>query len=151
VKVVSAFDRDPVEMKGDEQSLIAQVDRFLRAQGMTSVTMVGPGGEEVTLAAPLLRVLRQAAHALAQDEAVMVVPVDRQLTTNQAADILNVSRQYLVRLLKRGEIPCTMVGSHRRVDFGDLMAYKRVRATNREAALDELAQMSQDLGFYEED
>jgi excisionase family DNA binding protein len=145
-----AIDREPVAARDDELPLIARTDKLLRAPNTTTATLVGPQGDEVILAEPLLRVLRQAAHALAHDEAVMVVHVERQLTTNQAADILGTSRQYLVRLLKRGDIPCVLVGSHRRVDFGELMAYKQRRALRREAALDEIARVSQELGFYED-
>ncbi len=143
--------RKSFEARSGERQLIADVARFLREQGAGDAKLVGPDGKEITLPESLLRVLRQAADVLGQhDDAVEIVPTHKQFTTNEAADLLNVSRQYLVRLLQRGDIPFTMVGSHRRISIGDLMTYKQARDQSREAALDELAQLSQDLGLYGE-
>ena len=65
------------------------------------------------------------------------------------AEMLNVSRPYVIKLLELKKIPFTKVGSHRRIRFSDLMNYKRSRDIEREHALDEIAQMSQDLGMYD--
>jgi excisionase family DNA binding protein len=89
-------------------------------------------------------------HELAQGEAVTVVPVNKELTTQEAADILNVSRPYLVKLLEEGEIPFVKTGTHRRVRFIDLMAHKRRRDAERRRGLARLTQMSQEMGLYDE-
>lgn len=86
---------------------------------------------------------------LARGDVVAVTPVQTFLGTIEAADLLNVSRPYLVQLLDRGEIPFTMVGTHHRIAFGDAMAYKRRRAATRRAALTRLAQMSEELGLHD--
>ena len=75
---------------------------------------------------------------------------NRQLTTQQAADILNVSRLFLVKLLDEGAIPYIKVGSHRRIRFKDLIIYKEHRDRKRRKLLDQLIEMTEEAGLYEE-
>ncbi len=79
-----------------------------------------------------------------------MVPVSMELTTQEAADILNVSRQYLVRLAEDGSIPCTKTGKHRRLRAQDVLAYKSRRDRQRKKALSKLTQLSQEFGLYDE-
>ncbi|MCC3414459.1 MULTISPECIES: helix-turn-helix domain-containing protein [unclassified Microcoleus] len=74
---------------------------------------------------------------------------NRELTTQQAADILNVSRPFLVKLLDEGAIPCVKVGSHRRIQLKDLIIYQEQRKVKRRQGLKELTQFLQEEGFYE--
>ena len=80
----------------------------------------------------------------------MVKSSSRLLTTSEAAELLNVSRQYLCRLLDRGDIPFVRVGKHRRVRVGDLMRYRERRDAARREKLQELTQLSQELDLYAE-
>lgn len=86
---------------------------------------------------------------MALGQTVAVVPEERELTTQQAANFLNVSRPYLIKLLEQGKIPYIQVGSHRRINFDDLKKYKQQRDENRRKLLDELIAASQEMGFYE--
>lgn len=85
---------------------------------------------------------------LANGEGVNVVPDTAELTTQQAAEFLNVSRPYLIKLLESGEIPFRLVGTHRRIKFRDLNEYKSRDDLARRRAADELTQLTQELGLY---
>ena len=108
-----------------------------------------PDGQRVPLPEPLYRVLVQAAATLVAGHQVVMAPVQHKLTTQEAADLLNVSRPYFVRLVDRGDIPSEKVGRHRRVTFGDLMDYKKKRIEERREALENLIREREELGLYD--
>ncbi len=112
--------------------------------------LVGPNARETLIPESVFRVLEQIVEVMARGDAITVVPVGKQLTTQQAAGILNVSRQYVVRLLDSGRIPFTRTGRHRRVLVEDVLTFKRARDRRRRSALDRLTQLSEDFGGYGE-
>ena len=94
---------------------------------------------EITLTPGLSKLLTELLRHIGSGDAVTLVPVSQMLSTQQAADILNVSRPFLISLLDRGEIDHELVGRHRRVKAETLFAYKRTRNERRGKALDALA------------
>ena len=104
---------------------------------------------EETIAIPVsaFRLLGDILTEMAKGNAVTLIPVHAELTTQQAADLLNVSRPFLIEQLERGRLPFRKVGSHRRILFQDLMAHKREIDSNRQKALEELASQAQELGM----
>lgn len=103
----------------------------------------------VTLPAPALDLLLRILREMAQGNAITLVPHHAELTTQQAADALNVSRPHFIKLLERGVVPFHKVGTHRRVLFRDVAAYKRRIEAESEAALGKLAALSQKLRLDE--
>jgi excisionase family DNA binding protein len=96
---------------------------------------------EITLSPGLSGLLMELLRHIARGDAVTLVPVHEMLTTQQAADILNVSRPFLISLLERGDIHYTTTGRHRRIRAEDLFAYKRERDKKRSKALSDLAEL----------
>ena len=105
-------------------------------------------GQRLDVPGPLADVIVRAAELLAAGRRVTVVADDEMLTTQEAADQLNVSRQYVVRLIDRGDLPAVRVGSHRRLRPGDVSAFRANRDKTRDAALDRLADLSEEIGGY---
>lgn len=100
---------------------------------------------EITLTPELSGLLLEALRHIGSGRSVTLVPVSEMLTTQQAADILNVSRPYLVGLLEKGAIKHHKVGRHRRIQAMDLFEFKQMRDARRSAALDDLAELDADL------
>ncbi len=103
--------------------------------------------QKLSLPASAIRLLLDLLTEMAAGNAVTLIPVHAQLTTQQAADVLNVSRPFLVSLLEEGKIPHVKVGTHRRILFEDLMRYKNSVDRERRKALDELVTQSEALGM----
>ena len=136
-------------MASADQAIAARLSELLARQGSQVVSVTGGDGEAVDLPPGLVAVLETAAGMLASGAEVSLLAADTALSSQQAADILNVSRQYLVRLLDRGDLLSIRIGTHRRVKASDLAAYQQRRDQGRLAALDELAEQAQASGGYD--
>lgn len=143
---------DPVAATPADLTALVGIEEFLKRaresdQAKRCLKLVGPDGTAVELPETVLRLLRRMIPHLMRGDALSLVPVHAELTTQQAADILNVSRPFLIGLLEQGEIPYTKTGKHRRIKFRDLMRYKEIRDANRHEALDRLTRLSQEFGL----
>ena len=96
-----------------------------------------------------LELLRNILTEMAQGNSVTIMPVHAEVTTQEAANLLNVSRPHLVKLLEKGAIPFSRVGTHRRIRLQDVMEYRAARTAESEAALQALADQAQehDMGY----
>ncbi len=135
-----------------ERTAAARVVSLISAGSRSSretVELVNSKGERLTLPNALTDVVYRAAELLADGTPVAVLPEEAMLSTQDAAEFLNVSRQYLVRLVDAGELPAVKVGSHRRLRVLDVMAFKEGRDAKRSTALDRLSQLTEEVGGYE--
>ncbi len=108
----------------------------------TGARLVSAAGESYPIPDALCSVLARVVHELAAGNSVTVAPATKELTTQQAAEVLQVSRPYLVRLLEEGMIPFRRVGTHRRVELADAVAYKEQQTQQRRTAMEKLAALS---------
>lgn len=111
----------------------------------TAAALVGPDGDQVSIPACAFAALRAVVEGMARGQTLTLIPQGAELTTQQAADLLHLSRPYLVRLLDAGEIPHHRVGTHRRVRVEDVLAYRERRDGRRRDALRELTRLSEEL------
>ena len=144
--------RKVIASQGGERVAVTRLAGMLkRARGTkahNAVQIIDVDGQHVDLPAPLADGMARAAALLAEGLSVSVVAEDEMLSTQDAATRLNVSRQYVARLVDRGTLPAIKVGSHRRLRARDVEAYKAERDSDRDAALDRLAAMSEEIGGY---
>ncbi|GGX67855.1 hypothetical protein GCM10007385_41330 [Tateyamaria omphalii] len=139
---------DEVEIKNAEQ-LRTIVAAHMRQGAPTTLSLAQEGGDvqNVTLSPALAESLLEVLRFVSSGRGFRMIPVGSELTTQQAADLLNVSRPFLVKLLEEGEIPYTKTGRHRRVRAEDLFAYKEKRDAMRSDALGDLARMDAEDGL----
>jgi excisionase family DNA binding protein len=106
-------------------------------------------GNASDLPPAVIGMLRQFLEQLGAGRSVSIVPAEAELTPNEAADYLAVSRTFVLKLMDTGQIPFRRVGSHRRLRFGDLREYEKSQRSRADAAMDEMARINQELGLYE--
>src|SRR5712691_3444518 len=148
VQKMTVLEHEPITASESEQPALLRIRGVLNnSNGVPK--LVGPDGEEIVLPRSVFQLLRQVVYHMMQGKAIFIVPENKELTTQEAADILNVSRPYLVKLLEQGVIPFVKIGTHRRVRFIDLVNYKKQRDAARLQAINEIARISQDAGLYD--
>jgi excisionase family DNA binding protein len=142
--------RERTVLPPDDRSSLASFARDLaRAATPARAKLVGPDGSQIEIPDELYGVLCDVVAALAQGLAISIAPHNTMLTTQEAADLLNISRPTLVRLLADGEIPYTMRGRHRRVMLRHVVDYQERTRHERRQTLDRLATDAEDDGLYD--
>lgn len=131
----------------DDTELAAEASRYLSQakQEGSDLHVQIDGGKALRLPKAVNDLLFELLTEMARGNAVTVIPVHAELTTQEAADYLNVSRPFIIKLLEAGKLKYHMVGSHRRVRFTDLDEYAKKIEADRKSAMEELAQQAQEL------
>ena len=139
---------DEVEIKNAEQ-LRTIVASQLKSEEGARISLAQPNGETktITLSPALAACFMEVLRLVSTGRGFRMIPVDAELTTQEAADCLNVSRPYLIKLLENGEIPHLKTGRHRKVKASELFAYKQKRDGVRSSALSDLAALDAESGL----
>jgi excisionase family DNA binding protein len=142
---------DPITPSPDDSQLADRAARQLARHLQTRRPLRILSGTEphhtIEIPAVAATLLLRLLQDLAAGHAVTLIPIHAVLTTQQAADLLGVSRPFLIKLLESGRLPFQMVGTHRRILYKDLVAFKQASDASRQAALADLAREAQDLGL----
>lgn len=131
------------------RAALRELARMLRGSEET-VTIVpegDSGGGRIVVPREAFALFVDLLAQLSNGNGVALLPLHAELTTQQAADMLNVSRPYLIRLLEERKIPCHKTGTHRRIRLTDLMEYRRRDDEARSRAMNELTAMAEEDGF----
>jgi excisionase family DNA binding protein len=137
---------DPVSIPQSEEEQVKQLYRLM-LQGRAA--LVGPEGDSHDIPQHLYQLLLRILNLLREGKAISVVPYMQELTTQEAANAIGMSRQFLVRLLEDGKIPFHRVGTHRRIYLKDLLEFRKKRDTSRRALLDEIVERDREDGLYD--
>lgn len=135
---------EAVSIRPRNTGKLEDVSRLLR-RGRAKLT--GSNGENLNIPEPLYSLLKDAVRNLTQGRSLVLIPEDKQLTTQQAGELLGVSRPFLIRLLDAGEMPFRLVGKHRRIKLSDVIDYSK-RKVDRRVALDKMARDAFEAGLY---
>lgn len=144
--MTATMPREPIAAPADDHAL-SEVEHQL-AHG--TIHFTDAQGNVIDLPDELRDLLLRGAHEMRRGNRVSLLSFGRLLTTQQAAELLGMSRPYLVKMLERGELPYEMVGTHRRLRLDDVLTYRRERSARRREALRELSRDADDLGIYTE-
>jgi excisionase family DNA binding protein len=136
---------EAVSIRPQNAEKLQDIGRLLR-RGRAKLT--GSNGENMNIPEPLYSLLQDAVRNLTQGRSLVLIPEEKPLTTQQAAELLGVSRPFLIRLLDAGEMPYSLVGKHRRIKLCAVMDYSK-RKSDRKAALDKMARDAYGTGLYE--
>jgi excisionase family DNA binding protein len=142
---IAVVERTVLPPEESLDALVRLTDRIVPSCG---TALVGPDGVAVPLPGPVYEVLHQVILAMAQGQAVTVAPHNQRLTTQEAAEILGVSRPTLVRMLDDGQIPFDQPGRHRRVLLRDVLAFQETRRAHRQKGVAALVAESEAADAY---
>ena len=141
---------DVLEVRPDtlDPGELDAVVRALEGAGVGGSRLVSRDGEAIELPEGIQALLVSIVENLRAGNGVSVIPLHAELTTVQAAELLNVSRPHLIKQIEAGEIPHHMVGTHRRLKLVDVLAYRDRLEAQADAALDAMTAEAEDLGLY---
>jgi excisionase family DNA binding protein len=140
---------DSSEVQAAERLFQILADSVAHGESPSMILPNDKSGKKEPLPLSAARLLVKVLSEISKGNAVAVMPLKPELTTQESAELLNVSRPFVIKLLERGEIPFHLVGTHRRINLTDVLAYKRESLEERKNVLKELAALNQEIGLYD--
>jgi excisionase family DNA binding protein len=146
----------PPPLSGDEAELVRTAQRcvmaFLDHSRAPAIALVDETKADrptpaVKVPPKALRLIAEVLGAMAEGKPFMMVPTEHEMTTMEAAQFLNVSRPFVIKEVEAGRLPCVRVGSHRRIAYRALVAYRKAMRARQDEALQKLADDAQELGI----
>lgn len=141
-------DHDAEMAKIAQRCIMAALDHS-KAPKLVLIEEGGSSENAPTIELPpqALKAVANLLGLMAQQQPIVLIPQKHELTTQEVANLLNVSRPFVVKQIESGQLKCRKVGRHRRVEFSELMRYQKESQIKRDAALDELVALGQELGL----
>jgi excisionase family DNA binding protein len=147
MKSMSSLQDRRVEPSEVSPEILRQIEDLVHSRNGAS--LIGPDGQPVPLPEALNDLLLFVVEAMQRNQAILFIPEDEAFTTQAAANYLGMSRPFLLRLLEAGKLPYHRVGTHRRIMFRDLVAFKEERTRERNKGLSDLTRMLDEEGVYD--
>lgn len=153
------IERNPVAAPASDRTEINKLANYLEDMSAgrsknghnCKTKLVGPDEQAIEIPDSVLTLMRQLVSYLSEGKGISIIPVNKELTTQEAAELLNVSRPFLIKLLDQGDLKFRYVGTHRRIAINDLIEYRNRRDTYRSQAIDEMIRISEEEGLYDID
>jgi len=141
--------REETVLPPKDAEILAAIEHLL-SSGNEPLRLMAADGSDAVLPEELRHVLTTVVSSMHRGQAVTLAPRAMRLTTQQAADLLGVSRPTLIKLLEEGRIPYETPNRHRRIRLIDLLTFQQARRAERRESLAEMTREAQDLGTYDE-
>ena len=141
----------PIIAENQEKPAIENLQQLLHAAKSPQKfpKLVSSQGEEIELPESVYKALYQVVEAFATGTSITISPIDKPITIEETASILNVSKDYVNKLVRQGDLEYTIVGTTKHINCKDVLKYKQVRDSQRKKSLDELTAFMQQEGFYD--
>lgn len=143
---MSLASQDPITFPEMGKDQIRELERML---DLGTPELVSPSGERMLISPEIFEALRKMAGLMAEGKRVTVLPCNSVVTTQRAADIMGFSRPYFIKMLEDGELAHHRVGNQRRIYLRDVLAYRKKREAECQAALDRMTVEAYEAGLYD--
>jgi excisionase family DNA binding protein len=146
-EAITPTDRDTQIARASSEALAPRLQDIETGEARVRLSTEGDRETEITLPPSAVRLLFRALQEMAKGHAVTLLPVDTELTTQQAAELLRMSRPSLIKMLDEKKLPYRKIGAHRRIRYEDVLLYLKAERARRAKVMEELVAETERLGL----